>query len=380
VSSRHRACNVHHPADEEQHSAATVLKKSRWLVAMVALVLCFLTYERVWYRPLQVPSHIFGLDHVFTDHTSDIWAVAFSPDGRLLASGSVDSTVMIWSVETKELAFNLRQPAGITYLDFSPDGHSIATTGYDAVVRIWRIPEGTLTSELKGHRGTAWTVCFSPDGTTIATAGEDSTIKIWDVNSGAMIRTLSGHTRNVWDVKFSPDGKTLASGSFDQTIRIWNVADGALMRVLNDHSQAVVALAFSHDGRLLASTSDDTTVRLWRTAGWSPLLTLEVLEHAQAVAFSPDDRWLLTGGRDHTTIGEFLQNVLGDSQSNKGVSARLWDVGTGKMLQTFSEHANDVNDVAFSPDGRWIATGSSDHTVELWALREPRGANGPGVQ
>ena len=95
---------------------------------------------------------------------------------------------------------------------------------------------------------------------------------------------------------------------------------------------------------------------------------MEVAEHVQAVAFSPDDKRLLTGGRDKATIGEFLQNFIGDSKFNKGVSARLWDVETGKLLQTFSSHANDVMDVAYSHDGKTIATASADKTVEVWNI------------
>ena len=206
-------------------------------------------------------------------------------------------------------------------------------------------------------------VSFSPDGKTIASCGEDSTIKLWNVESGQIVHTLQGHTRNVWDVKFSPDGNNLASGSFDKTVRIWNVRDGKQLHILTDHTEAVVALAFSTDGQKLVSTSDDRTIKVWNTNNWSLIYSLEVPEHNQAADFSPDNKLLLTGGRDKTALGEFLQNIFGDSEYNKGVSMRLWDAQTGRLLQTFSK-----NDVSFSPDGKWIASASSDKTIGLWQL------------
>jgi len=346
------------------------MKKTVFTAGGLLLVICFLTYYRLWHKPEEVRSNTFTLARVFSAHTSHVWAVSFSPDGTLLAGGSVDSTIKVWNKESGELVHNLKQPGGITYLAFSPDGHLLATSSYDATVRLWQLPEGTLRAEHKGHRGTVWSVSFSPDGKTIATCGEDATVRLWDAESGNLKKTLSGHTLNVWDVKFSPDGAKLASGSFDHTIKIWDANTGALLKTIDGHSEAVVSLAFSPDARVLASTSDDKTVKLWDMDDGTLLRALEAPEHVQASSFSPDGRWLLTGGRDQATLGEFLQNFLGDSEYNKGVSMRLWEVETGRLLQTFSNHANDVNDVAFSPDGKWIASGSSDFSVQLWRLTE----------
>lgn len=285
-----------------------------------------------------------------------------------IASGSVDSTVKFWNKQTGKVILNIKQPAGITSIDFSPAGNFFATASYDAKVRLWTLPEGLLVKEFIDHTGTVWSVNFSPDGKTIATCGEDATIKLWDVESGQGVQTFQGHTRNVWDVKFSPDDNKLASGSFDKTVRIWNVRDGKLLHTLTDHTEAIVAIAFSPDGQKLVSTSDDKTIKLWNTKDWSLIYSLEVPEHTQAADFSPDNKLLLTGGRAKTALGEFLQNIFGDAEYNKGISMRLWDVQTGQLLQTFSNHSNDVNDVSFSPDGKWIVSAGSDRTIELWQL------------
>ena len=340
------------------------------LAVFLFLVFCFLTCYQLWYKSERVDSNIFQLKRVLSGHHSDIWSAKFSPDGNWLASGSVDSTVKIWNKEDGRLVLTLKQPSGVTHLDISPDGNYLATTAYDAKVRLWRLPEGTFVKEFTGHEGTVWSLNFSPDGKTLASSGEDATIKIWNIESGQLIRTLLGHTRNVWDVKFSPDGTKIASGSHDKTVKIWDANNGKLIQTLNDHSEAIVSLAFSPDGQTLASTSDDKTIKLWHTTDWHLVRELRVPEHIQAADFSPDNKWLLTGGRDKPVIGEFLQNFLGDSKYNKGVSMRLWEVATGKLLQTFSHHANDVNDVSFCSDGKWIVSGSSDKTVELWRLSD----------
>jgi WD40 repeat protein len=342
-----------------------------WVTVIILFFSGFIAYYQLGYQSKKVESNIFTLHRIFQGHRSCVWSIKFSPKGDWLASGSVDSTVRIWDKANGRPVQQLKQPAGITYLDISADGNFIATASYDGKLRLWKVPEGTLVKEFSGHKGTVWSVCFSPDGKTIASSGEDATIKMWDVQSGNLTRTLRGHALNVWDVKFSPDGKMVASGSFDRSIKIWNAQSGELVKTLADHTEAVVALAFSPDGKKLASTSDDKTIRIWNTNDWSLLQTMTVPEHAQAVAFSPDNKWLLTGGRDKPAIGELLQNFFGDSWYNKGVSMRLWEVNTGKLLQTFSVHGNDVNDVSWSADGKWIATGSADQTVGLWRLNRP---------
>lgn len=346
-------------------------RRRLWLLLILLTLFIYLGDYQLWHHSLQVNSNVYILNKVLNAHLSEIWTVKFSPKGNWLASGSVDSTVKIWNKESGNIILNIKQPSGITYLDISPDGNYLSTASYDAKVRLWKLPEGVLVREFIGHTGTVWSVNFRPDGNTIASCGEDGTIKLWNVENGQIEHTLQGHALNVWDVKFSPDGNKLASGSFDKTVRIWNLSDGKLLHILTKHTEAIVSIAYSPDGQKFVSTSDDKTIKVWDTNNWNLIYSLKVPEHSQAADFSPDNKLLLTGGRDKTTLGEFLQNIFGNSEYNKGVSMRLWDVQTGRLLQTFSKHSNDVNDVSFSSDGKWIASASSDRTIELWKLSNP---------
>lgn len=132
----------------------------------------------------------------------------------------------------------------------------------------------------------------------------------------------------------------------------------------------MVDVAYSHNGKMLASTSANKRIRIWNVAEQKLIRAMKVAVHVQAVAFSADDKRLITGGRDKPMIGEFLQQILGDSKFNPGVSSRLWEVETGNLLQTFSKHSNDVLDVAYSHDGNYIVTASADKAVQLWKLNE----------
>ena len=337
------------------------------LILLVIILVGFLTFYQFFYKSKRVDSGIAKLQSVFTGHQGIVTGVRFDRGDSLIISGSVDSTIKLWEPTSGRLVHQINHPGGISYLDLNKDAQYIVTGSYDRKVRLWNT-NGTLLKEFAGHQGTVWTVAFSDDATKIASSGDDAEIRIWDIASGQLLRTLKGHDRIVWSVKFSPDGTMLASASFDFTVKLWNVADGKVLWDNRQHTETVVDLAFSHDGRILASTSDDKTIKLWNVNEKSLIRTMKVAEHVQAAAFSPDDTRLMTGGRDKPMIGEFLQNFLGDSKMNKGVSARLWDVKSGKLLQTFTSHANDVMDVAYSHNGKLIATASADKTVEVWRI------------
>ena len=214
----------------------------------------------------------------------------YSPDRQLLA------------VDTR-LQFLLRQIMGgqISSLAFAPDGRLLASGSLDKTIRLWDVATGQLVRTLEGHTNSVWSVAFSPDGRLLASAAEDQTIRLWDVQTGQLLRILEGHTEEIWDVAFSPDGRLLASGSLDNTIRLWDAASGQLVRTLEGHTNSVRSVAFSPDGRLLASGSDDSTVRLWDVQTGRLLRTLEGhTTRVNIVAFAPDGRLLASGSVDGT--------------------------------------------------------------------------------
>ncbi|WP_198653102.1 WD40 repeat domain-containing serine/threonine protein kinase [Actinocorallia populi] len=286
-------------------------------------------------------------------HAGVIRAVAFSPDGRLLASGDSDGTMWLWDLERRAPA---APPVSghATMVDavaFSPDGRLLASSG-DHAVRLWDTETLTPAGEpLRGHTHAVRSVAFSPDGLLLASGGTDGTVRVWDLNSPAPVSVFE-HSGWVLSVAFSPDGRLLAGSSSEGSIRLWDMsAHAPFGPPIQDHRGSVACVAFSPDGRLLAGCGSDRTVRLWDAATLAPVGS-PLREHegwVLSLAFSPDGRLLAGGGEDGTV--------------------RLWDtaahVAVGDPLTTDS---GSVEALAFSPDGRLLATGGSDQELLLWRM------------
>jgi WD40 repeat protein len=288
-------------------------------------------------------------------HTSYVSSVVYSPDGRTLASGSLDTTIKLWDVATgKELATLKGHTAEVNSVAYSPDGNTLASGSRDKTIKLWDMATGKAKNTLKGHEDDVTSVKYSPDGKTLASGSFDGTIKLWDVTTGKELITLKGHKGWVNSVAFSPDGKTLASGSSDKTIKLWKGATGEEQATFKGHMSSVFSVAYGPDGKTLASGSLDSTIKLWDMATGNELATLKghtAGTSVVAVVYSPDGKMLASGSWDSTI--------------------RLWDVATGKERATIHGHTGDTGGVlavAYNPDGKALASGSGDNTIKLWGV------------
>ena len=294
------------------------------------------------------------------DYSSPVYAVAFSPNGKLLVSGVSDNTVQLWdTVAQRELSPLTGHKDWVKSVAFSPNGKLLASASADKTVKLWNVDSGHEIKTLR-HRIWVQTVQFSADGQTLASGSYDGKIRTWSVDTtsrwfGIRINenfTVEGHRGAVSSIAFSPNADTLASGSYDGTVKLWAVRDEPEIRHLNGHSHSVYAVAFSPDGKMLASGSSDNAVKLWDVSTRKAVATLEHIGYVEALSFSPD--------------GKMLATALTSVNDN----VNLWDVSSRTKLASLKGHTDGVTSVAFSPEGTMLATGSRDGTVLIWNLRD----------
>jgi WD40 repeat protein len=310
-------------------------------------------------RDSLISTQAYPLPTRLPGHTGEVRDVAYSPDGRVLASAGGDATVHLWNVRTRTpIGDPLTGHTGmVNGLEFSLDGTVLATASYDRTVRLWDVARRRpIGAPMTGHTSTVTSIAFSLDGHLLVTGSADGTLRIWDTAGRTAVgEPMAGHTGPITAVALSPDGTTAATASNDKTVRLWNVATRAqLGDPLTGHASVTNGVAFSPDGRLLASTSGDKTVRLWNVANRAPV-GAPLTGHTNVtygVAFSPDGATLASSSWDKTV--------------------RLWDTTSGRQLGTpLTGSTSSVFNITFNPDGSALAGGDSDGSTLVWSLRGP---------
>jgi Tol biopolymer transport system component len=348
--------------------------------------LAALTQASLDIRERAVLRHKAGISGAL--YGTGFYGIAFSPDGRTLATASRDGIARLWDVDTGQDQTSLDHKSVVESVAFSPDGRTLATASRDGHARLWDVVTGQQRTVFRHRTVYVRGAVLSPDGRILATKSDEYgsppsrslyLVRLWDAATGAEFAVLE-HPGFVNSIAFSPDGRTLATGSADGAARLWDSGTGRGRFVLR-HSDAVTNVAFSPDGRSVASASRDGSARIWDTATGEERALLRHSLPVNSVTFSPDGRTLATGSDDGTA--RLWDSVMGREQAllghqgpvhtvvfspegysiataSKDGTARAWDVATGE-LRTVLRQPLPVHTVAFSPDGRILATASEAH-------------------
>jgi WD40 repeat protein len=329
------------------------IRKKGLLAGAIALVLV-LAGGGGWlaYRTMvsEVKPSAIATARTLTGHSSYINAIALSPDGKTLATGSADKTIKLWDFNTeKELQTLTGHTSFVNTVLFSPDGTTLISGSADRTIKLWNLATGQAIRTLIGHTSFIRPLAITQDGQILISGSADRTIRFWNLTTGKPIRLLTGHTGFINSLVITPDGSTLISGSADRTIKFWNIATGKEILSLNGHLDFVNALAITPDGRTLVSGSADKTIRLWDFTTGKPLRSLTGHQgYVNALTISPDGRKLASASADKTI--------------------RLWDLATGNEIRAIGGYPHPLNFFLVTPDWQTIATGSGDRVVRIWGL------------
>ena len=283
-------------------------------------------------------------------HVGGAWSVAFSPDNKLIASGSIDQTVRVWNLNTKECIAVLKGHEGwIRAVCFSPDGQILASGSHDRTIRLWSTKTGTLLRELIGHKGEVRSLTFCASGQLLISGGKEPSVRIWNIDDGKCTKVLEGHNGSIEALTLIPEQDLVASAGSDQTIRLWEVSTGKCLRVFSGHSGWIESMAFDAKTRTIASGSQDLTIRLWDIdTGKCRRVLRGHTSSVRALGFSNEQAILVSGSRDQTL--------------------RFWNTLNGDTIQVLRGFNNSARTIALSNDDQYLVSGGDDQLLRLWDL------------
>ncbi|MDJ0774258.1 MAG: caspase family protein [Mastigocoleus sp. MO_167.B18] len=300
-------------------------------------------------------------------HNTAIRSVNFSPDGKILASSSTDGQIRIWDSYDGSLIETFKAGNNFVYsLAFGGDNQTLISASADKTVRIWQ-RQNNLFKNLEGHQKPVYSLAFNIRGIILASASQDKTIKLWQTQNGNLLQTLKvDNNADIGIISFSPNGKILVSGDSKGNVKFWRLSDGKIIRSLPGHEHKVSSVSFSSDGSVLASASYDGKVKLWNASKGDLLKTLtKHLDYVLDVDFSPKGNILATASRDNT-IKIWKVDIPQSSFKNEISTQTIKII----PLKTLKGHSHAVNTVSFSPNGKILASASSEGKIKLWNLRK----------
>ncbi len=286
--------------------------------------------------------------YTYRGHTDLLWTVAWSPNGKYVASAGTDRTVQVWNASDGHHMYTYTGHNDTVYgVSWSHDSTQLASASYDKTVQVWHALDGTYPQIYTGHTSWVWSVSWSPDGERVASGGGDKTVQVWRAADASHIYTYKGHSGYVHAVAWSPDSRYIASASTDQTVQVWDATSGMTYYTDQPYDTTPLAVAWSPDSSRIAAGHEDKTVQVWDAVNGAHRYTYYGhTDFVYSTAWSPNGKYIASSGDDRTV--------------------RVWDSVDGSNAYQYTGHTNSVRCVSWSPSGSLIASASWDKTAQVW--------------